>query len=263
MNRDLPASAWTSASESGGESATGPGSPNSPGDLLAGWPTGMRLIVRRERPHSGAQLRSPTPTACGSTASPPTPASPSIAELELRHRLRARAADRATGLRSLQLHDTAQNKVWLEPARPRPAGLDPSSPRPAKPGSGNSSSARLFFPATQLVTTARRPSSASRPTARTLPRLTSSSSAHAKSAPIGAVETGSHPRRHSGRDLPPSFTESETARSTSSHGEVRSGCLSSCHTRGGRVLKNPLLALQLLAEPGQCPVQRALHGAYR
>lgn len=42
-----------------------------------------------------------------------------IAELELRHRLRARAEDRiraarATGLRNLPLHDTAQNKVWLE-----------------------------------------------------------------------------------------------------------------------------------------------------
>lgn len=42
-----------------------------------------------------------------------------IAELELRHRLRARAEDRiraarATGLRNLLLHDTAQNKVWLE-----------------------------------------------------------------------------------------------------------------------------------------------------
>ena len=42
-----------------------------------------------------------------------------ITGLELRHRLRARAEDRiraarATGLRNLPLHDTAQNKVWLE-----------------------------------------------------------------------------------------------------------------------------------------------------
>ncbi|GGV70822.1 hypothetical protein FHS32_001595 [Streptomyces albaduncus] len=42
-----------------------------------------------------------------------------IAELELRHRLRARAEDRiraarATGLRNLPLHTTAQNKAWLE-----------------------------------------------------------------------------------------------------------------------------------------------------
>ncbi len=42
-----------------------------------------------------------------------------IAALELRHRLRARAenrirAARATGLRNLPLHDTAQNQIWLE-----------------------------------------------------------------------------------------------------------------------------------------------------
>ena len=42
-----------------------------------------------------------------------------IAELELRHRLLARAEDRirsarATGLRNLPLHDTAQNRIWLE-----------------------------------------------------------------------------------------------------------------------------------------------------
>jgi hypothetical protein len=42
-----------------------------------------------------------------------------IADLELRHRLRARAEDRiraarATGLRNLPLHYAAQNRVWLE-----------------------------------------------------------------------------------------------------------------------------------------------------
>jgi hypothetical protein len=42
-----------------------------------------------------------------------------IAELELRHRLRAWAEDRiraarATGLRNLPQHRTAQNRIWLE-----------------------------------------------------------------------------------------------------------------------------------------------------
>lgn len=42
-----------------------------------------------------------------------------MAALELRHRQRARAEDRiraarATGLRNLPLHDTAQNQIWLE-----------------------------------------------------------------------------------------------------------------------------------------------------
>lgn len=52
---------------------------------------------------------------CFATNTPDRP----IAELELRHRLRTRAEDRiraarATGLRNLPLHDTAQNQVWLE-----------------------------------------------------------------------------------------------------------------------------------------------------
>ncbi|MBV7701134.1 transposase, partial [Streptomyces sp. TRM70350] len=67
----------------------------------------------------GAQLRI-TDTdgmriTCFATNTPDRP----IAELELRHRLRARAEDRirtgrSTGLRNLPLHDTAQNQVWLE-----------------------------------------------------------------------------------------------------------------------------------------------------
>lgn len=42
-----------------------------------------------------------------------------LADLELRHRRRARCEDRIrnardTGLRNLPLHDTAQNRIWLE-----------------------------------------------------------------------------------------------------------------------------------------------------
>ena len=42
-----------------------------------------------------------------------------LADLELRHRTRARCEDRirsarSTGLRNLPLHDTAQNRIWLE-----------------------------------------------------------------------------------------------------------------------------------------------------
>jgi hypothetical protein len=79
----------------------------------------MRLIVRKERPHPGAQLRITDADGmritCFATNTPDRP----IAELELRHRLRARAEDRiratrSTGLRNLPLHTTAQNKVWLE-----------------------------------------------------------------------------------------------------------------------------------------------------
>ena len=32
---------------------------------LSGWPVGMRLILRKERPHPGRSCGSPTPTGCG------------------------------------------------------------------------------------------------------------------------------------------------------------------------------------------------------
>ncbi len=79
----------------------------------------MRLIVRKERPHPGAQLRITDADDMRITCFATNTAGRPIAELELRHRLRARAEDRiraarATGPRNLPLHTTAQNKVWLE-----------------------------------------------------------------------------------------------------------------------------------------------------
>src|SRR4051812_48303906 len=38
-------------------SAPAPGSPRPPACYFASWPAGMRLIVCKERPHPGAQLR--------------------------------------------------------------------------------------------------------------------------------------------------------------------------------------------------------------
>jgi hypothetical protein len=43
-------------------------------DVLRDWAAGMRLIVHKERPHPGPRCGSPTPTTCGSPASPPAPA---------------------------------------------------------------------------------------------------------------------------------------------------------------------------------------------
>ncbi len=56
---------------------------------------------------------------CFATNTSGRPAGRSIAELEFRHRLRARAEDRirttrATGLRNLSLHRTARSQIWLE-----------------------------------------------------------------------------------------------------------------------------------------------------
>ncbi len=54
---NIPASAWTPALETGGEVRDGAWGAEPTGDILQGWPKGMRLIVRKERPHPGAQLR--------------------------------------------------------------------------------------------------------------------------------------------------------------------------------------------------------------
>lgn len=83
------------------------------------WPSGMRVIARRERPHPGAQLRLTDADGWRITLFATNVVGGRIAELELTHRLRARAEDRIrclkdTGLRNLPLHDFAANQIWLE-----------------------------------------------------------------------------------------------------------------------------------------------------
>jgi hypothetical protein len=84
---------------------------------LSGWPEGMRVIVRKERPHPGAQLRITDADGHRITAFATNTARGQLADLELRHRRRARCEDRIrvakeTGLANLPLHDFAQNEVW-------------------------------------------------------------------------------------------------------------------------------------------------------
>jgi len=84
-----------------------------------GWPPGMRVIARRERPHPGAQLRITDAEGWRITLFATNTIGGRIAELELRHRLRARAEDRIrtlkdTGLTNLPLQAFAKNEIWLE-----------------------------------------------------------------------------------------------------------------------------------------------------
>jgi hypothetical protein len=84
---------------------------------LTSWPPGMRLIVRKERPHPGAQLRITDVDGMRITAFVTNTTRGQLADLELRHRRRARAEDRIrcakdTGLANLPLHDLAQNSIW-------------------------------------------------------------------------------------------------------------------------------------------------------
>jgi hypothetical protein len=88
---------------------------------LRGWPAGMRVIARRERPHPGAQLRLTDHEGWRITCFATNTRGPgwTLAALEVRHRQRARAEDRIralkdTGLRNLPFHGFAQNQIWLE-----------------------------------------------------------------------------------------------------------------------------------------------------
>jgi hypothetical protein len=90
---------------------------------LRGWPAGSRLILRKERPHPGAQLTFTDVDGMRITAfltnTPPGVVPGQAPGLELRHRQHARVEDRireakATGLRNLPCHAAAVNAAWLE-----------------------------------------------------------------------------------------------------------------------------------------------------
>jgi hypothetical protein len=90
---------------------------------LRAWPAGSRLILRKERPHPGAQLTFTDLDGHRITAvltNTPRGIIPGqAAGLELRHRQHARVEDRireakATGLRNLPCYAEATNAAWLE-----------------------------------------------------------------------------------------------------------------------------------------------------
>ena len=86
---------------------------------LSTWPEGSRLIVRRERPHPGAQLSFTDHDGYRFQAILTDQTDPDIAIIERRHRQRARVEDRIrddkdTGLAKLPFKAFAMNEVWLE-----------------------------------------------------------------------------------------------------------------------------------------------------
>jgi hypothetical protein len=116
----VPASAWTPAYNGDGQVRDGAWVADITGLLdLSSWPAGMRVIVRKERPHPGAQLRFTDLDGHRFTAFATDTRKGQLADLELRHRRRARCEDRIrcakdTGLRNLPLKGFAQNQVWCE-----------------------------------------------------------------------------------------------------------------------------------------------------
>ena len=116
----IPARTWTPAYDGDGQVRDGAWVAELTGLLdLSSWPKGMRVIVRKERPHPGAQLRFTDIGGHRFTCFATSARSGQLADLELRHRRRARCEDRIrnakdTGLRNLPLHGYDQNQIWCQ-----------------------------------------------------------------------------------------------------------------------------------------------------
>ena len=119
----LPAIAWSPAVEADGTLRAGADVAELTGLLpdlaAAGWPAGMRVIVRRERPHPGAQLTFTDIDGYRFQAFATDTAVGQLAHLEARHRAHARVEDRIrcgkdTGFGRFPSRHFAINAVWLE-----------------------------------------------------------------------------------------------------------------------------------------------------
>jgi len=115
----VPESAWEQAIRQDGEPREGAWVAEITEGLdLSGWPEGSRVIVRRERPHPGAQLSFSDHDGHRFLATL-TDEQAGAADIERRHRARANCEDRVrcakqTGLENLPFRDFDLNAVWLE-----------------------------------------------------------------------------------------------------------------------------------------------------
>ena len=131
----LPERAWRPAINGDGQPREGAWVAELTGHVsLDAWPQGSRLIVRRERPHPGAQLSFTDVDGHRFQCFITDQAGPDLAALEARHRAHAIVEDRVRGLKSTGLANLpfsafAPNQAWLEAAlgRPRPDRLDPAA----------------------------------------------------------------------------------------------------------------------------------------
>ena len=116
----IPKTAWAPARNADGDPREGADVAEITDLLdLSGWPEGMRVIMRRERPHPGARLRFDDVGGYRLTAFATNTRRGRLPGLELRHRLRARCEDRIrcakdTGLGSFPLQGFAANRIWCQ-----------------------------------------------------------------------------------------------------------------------------------------------------
>ena len=117
---EIPENAWVAALDQDGSTReNGEVAEITDSVELSCWPEGTRLIVRRERPHPGAQLSFTDHDGYRFQAILTDQGDEDIAVLECRHRQRAHVEDRIrddkdTGLSKFPFRDFALNQVWLE-----------------------------------------------------------------------------------------------------------------------------------------------------
>lgn len=116
---EIPDRDWAAAIDQDGTRRTNGQVAELTGLDLAAWPKGSRVIVRRERPHPGAQLSFTDHDGHRFQAILTDQTDPDIAKLECRHRARARVEDhirndKQTGLTNLPFRDFEHNRVWLK-----------------------------------------------------------------------------------------------------------------------------------------------------
>lgn len=118
----IPKTAWAPAYNADGDPREGADVAEITGMLdLTGWPEGMRVIMRREKPHPGARLRFDDVGGYRLTAFATNTRTGQLPGLEVRHRLRARCEDRIrcakdTGPGSFPLQGLAANRIWCQVA---------------------------------------------------------------------------------------------------------------------------------------------------
>ncbi len=116
----LSEAAWKPAIDAAGEPREGAWVAELTGQVnLKGWPERTRLIVRRERPHPGAQLSFSDLDGHRFQCFITDQDGQDIAALEARHRQHAQVEDRvktlkATGAAHLPFHAFTANAAWLE-----------------------------------------------------------------------------------------------------------------------------------------------------
>jgi Transposase DDE domain group 1 len=116
----IPADAWSPAlDQDGRERENGEVAEITDSVELSSWPERSRLIVRRERPHPGAQLSFSDHDGYRFQAILTDQPDEQIAIIECRHRQHAHVEDRIrddkdTGLAKFPFKEFALNEVWLE-----------------------------------------------------------------------------------------------------------------------------------------------------